>query len=131
MQDKSRSNYRFKQFNKALLLLEDAVDDIENLNRLEKEGLIQRFEYTFELSWKLLKDYLDENGFEVTSPRQVLKTAFKEQLIDHGDEWMVMLDSRNLLSHTYNKDQFDKAIQMITQSFITRLKQLQKAFNEL
>lgn len=128
MNDKPRYHYRFSQFTKAYHLLEDAVKNIQNLNRLEKEGLIQRFEYSFELAWKLLKDYLDDQGISVTSPRQTIKTAFSQGIIKDGDSWIVMLESRNLLSHTYNEEQFEKSVEMINTEFYPNLSNLKTTF---
>ena len=68
---------------------QEAVAD-PDLNRLEKEGLIQRFEYTFELAWKTLKDYLEGKGVEALYPRDVIKEAFRSGLVTDGDVWMEM-----------------------------------------
>ena len=73
------------------------------LNDLERDGVIQRFEYTFELSWKTMKDYLIYNGVQVSLPREVIKQAFHHQLIRDGQVWIDMLEDRNLMAHVYQE----------------------------
>jgi nucleotidyltransferase substrate binding protein (TIGR01987 family) len=76
------------------------------------EGLIQRFEYTFELAWKTLKDYLEHSGIVLPqiTPKAVLKAAFAAKLIEDGQIWMDMLSHRNLRSHTYDCEKFEEAV---------------------
>ena len=85
------------------------------MNQLEKEGVIQRFEYCFELAWKSVKDYLEESGivFAIVAPRQVLKEAFAAKVLSDGQVWIDMLDHRNLLSHTYSLASFEAAVNAI------------------
>lgn len=130
MNDKPRYHYRFAQFSKAFEMLREAVESVEQLNRLEQEGLIQRFEYSFELGWKLMKDYLQDQGITTTSPPQTIKTAFSEGLLQDGDSWIIMLESRNLLSHTYNEEQFYRAIELIESTFFPNLIDLKHRFEE-
>lgn len=111
-----RWKQRFQNFDRAVLLLREAMHDgPDSLNALEKEGTIQRFEYCFELAWKTMKDDLEANGFIFTTltPRQVLKDAFMAKLIPDGQVWIDMLDHQNLLSHTYSPLVFDEAIHAI------------------
>jgi len=93
---------------------------------LEKEGVIQRFEYCFELAWKTVKDYLEESGFvfATVTPRQVLKDAFAAKILAEGQVWIDMLDHRNLLSHTYNLASFEKAVEAIHPRYLAALAQL-------
>lgn len=111
---KPRWIYRFDNFNRALNLLREAllIMDDRNLNQLELEGVIQRFEYTWELTWKVLKDYLEFKGiiFETITPTDVLKTAIAANLIYDGETWMEALDARNKMSHTYNFKKFEQVI---------------------
>jgi nucleotidyltransferase substrate binding protein (TIGR01987 family) len=91
MEDFPRWVYRFENFKKAFLKLEEAVNlsGQKELSDLEKEGVIQRFEFTFEIFWKLLKDYLQHEGIslETSTPRNVIREAFKAGLISDGDGW--------------------------------------------
>ena len=91
------------------------------LSKLEEQGLVKSFEFTFELAWKTLKDYLTFMEVEVKFPREVLKSAFKYELIDDGDIWMDMLQKRNLMAHTYDETNAQTAIQLITGSYFAQL----------
>ncbi|MDA0242162.1 MAG: nucleotidyltransferase substrate binding protein [Chloroflexi bacterium] len=98
-----RWRQRFQNFAQSLTHLEQAVR-IPAPDIVQRAGLIQFFEVTFELSWKLLKDYLEEQGFiGLKSPREVLKKAFEVELISEGHQWLQLLQDRNLTSHTYNE----------------------------
>ena len=70
----------------------------------------QRFEYTFELSWKTLKDYLEAKGVSVQFPRDALKEGFRAGVLADGEIWLEMLEKRNVLAHTYNETQFTEAV---------------------
>jgi nucleotidyltransferase substrate binding protein (TIGR01987 family) len=75
----------------------------ESLSDLEKDGLIQRFEYTHELAWKVMKDYLKYQGtVDLGGSRDAIREAFKINLVEDGESWMDMIKSRNLTAHTYN-----------------------------
>ncbi len=104
---------KFENFERAFLRLKEVIDRINTLTLLEKEGVVQRFEYVFELAWKVMKAYLEEQGFEVKSPKNTMRVAFQVGLIDDGDIWMKALQIRNLTSHTYNEEILDEAISFI------------------
>ncbi len=126
--DKPRWVYRFDNFKRAYKLLEEAIDkNSENpLNQLEREGVIQRFEYSWELAWKLIKDFGEHEGivFERITPGQVIKTAFQAKIINQGDIWMQALDDRNKMAHSYNFSEFERVILNIEQYYLP-------IFNEL
>ncbi len=124
-----RFKQRFENFKKAFAQLEKAVNDYNRLNILEKEGLIQRFEYTFELSWKLLKDYLEAKGLMVKFPRDTLKLAFETEIIKNGEKWMEMLEFRNITAHTYDEKNFNIALEKVVKEFYKELKALFNFFN--
>lgn len=122
-----RWKQRFQNFDRAFVLLREAMENgPASLNPLEKEGAIQRFEYCFELAWKCLKDYLEQSGFvfAVVTPRQVLKDAFAAGILADGQVWVDMLDHRNLLSHTYNSANFEKAVEAIHTRYLAAIEQL-------
>lgn len=112
-----RWKQRFQNFEKAYLQLKVPVMEVEHLSDLEKEGLVQRFEYTFELAWKTLKDYLQEQAVDVRFPREVIKESFYYGLIDDGELWMDMLAKRNMMAHTYEEAAFRQAVSDIASSF--------------
>ncbi len=96
------------------------------LTQLEKEGVIQRFEYTMELAWKTLKDYLEAENVVLgqITPRAVIRRAFEAQVIRQGDVWQEALDARNKMSHTYNFRNFERVVDAIEQRYLA-------AFGEL
>ncbi len=108
MNDKDiRWQQRFDNFNNAFLLLESAVNQHKEfgLSELEEQGLIQRFEFTHELAWNVLKDYFEYQGnTSITGSRDATREAFNKGLINDGDGWMEMIRSRNKSSHAYNED---------------------------
>jgi nucleotidyltransferase substrate binding protein (TIGR01987 family) len=97
---------RFQNFEQAFHRLKEAVAK-EELNELERNGLIQRFEFTLDLSWKVTKDYLEEKGFSFKpSPKDTLRLAQESGLIDYAQELIDGLDMRNELSHDYSGEKF-------------------------
>ena len=90
-----RWKQRFENYERAFILLESAIEEGTH-SMLERAGLIQFFEMSFELAWKVLKDYLEANGTVVKSPREAIKTAFQQGLIKNGHAWMDALTDRNL-----------------------------------
>lgn len=102
-----RWQQRLTNFNKALAQLDDAVELMQQreLTKLENQGVIQCFEYCYELGWNSLKDYLVWQGFEgITGSRDTIREAFSTGLIEDGHGWMQMLTDRNRTSHTYNEE---------------------------
>ncbi len=122
--NENRWRQRFQNFKKAYQLFYTAIQSFDSLNTLEKEGLIQRFEYTFELAWKTVKDYLEYQEVLVTFPREVIKSAFHHGLIEDGEIWMDMLEKRNLLAHTYDEERFQLAVSMIKDHYYAAISQL-------
>jgi nucleotidyltransferase substrate binding protein (TIGR01987 family) len=126
-----RWKQRFQNFDRGFVLLREALErEPEALSMLEKEGVIQRFEYTFELAWKTLKDYLEEDGLVISpiTPRQVIKEAFAAKLIPDGQVWVNMLDHRNLLSHTYDSSVFEQAVEAIARLYLPAMSKLHEFF---
>ena len=123
-----RWQQRFQNFDRALCLLRSALAgrNLENYNELEMEGLVQRFEYTFELAWKTIKDYLENSGVVLAqvTPATVIKEAFSAKVIADGELWMEMLKRRNLLSHTYDFQHFQAAVVAIHAHYLTAFEQL-------
>ena len=122
-----RWKQRFQNFDRAFVLLRDAMENGPSaLNPLEKEGVIQRFEYTLELAWKTVKDYLEQSGLVLASvtPRQVIKEAFAARVIVDGQTWIDMIDHRNLLSHTYDPANFEEAVEAIHGRYLPAFRQV-------
>jgi len=122
-----RWRQRFENFDRALGLLREALaNGQENLSPLEQEGAAQRLEYTLELAWKCMKDYLEDSGVTVSpaTPRQVIKEAFVAKIITDGQTWIDMLNHRNLLSHTYDFAVFEEAIRATEDHYLPTLQAL-------
>lgn len=124
-----RYKQRFENYKKSFVLLQTAVA-IENPSVVEKAGVIQFFETTFELAWKLLKDYLNYLGYDVKSPRDAIKTAYSTELIKNGDVWIEALMDRNLTTHTYDEKIADEIYVKIKENYYFLLEALHKQFEE-
>ena len=125
-----RYKQRFENFEKSFLKLQEALDILEPSD-IEKAGIIQYFEISFELSWKLMKDYLLYLGYDVNSPRESIKRAFAIGLIDDGEEWLNALIDRNLTVHTYDQEQADEIYQKIANVYFNLLQNLYNKFKDL
>ena len=103
--DETRWKQRLATFGQALAQLDEACAQ-DCYSNLEHAGLVQTFEFTFELSWKVLKDLLFYEGYEAKSPRSVIRKSFEVERIDDRDCELLLqaLEKRNYLSHTYGKD---------------------------
>ncbi len=132
LDDRPRWIYRFDNFRRAFSLLREAVEAMEEreLSQLEKEGIIQRFEYTWELTWKTLLDYLTYQGIVLPTktPRSVIVAAFQADIIEDGDGWMAALEARNKMSHVYNFKVFEELIDAIRVRYLALFDQVYEDF---
>ncbi len=125
---------RASHFAKALSQLEEAVDLAQQrpLSRLEEQGLIQAFEYTHELAWNTLKDFLESRGASALyGSKDATRQAFKAGLIENGEAWMDMIQSRNLTSHTYNEALASKIASAILNTYVAEFKALRARLEKL
>ena len=116
-----RWKQRFQNFSRAFLLLREALEnDLASLNQLEKEGCIQRFEYTFELAWKVLKDKMEYDGLvlDQISPKAIVRQAFSTKYLDNADIWLKMIGDRNLMSHTYDFSKFEAILSTVQTEYL-------------
>ena len=116
-----RWRYRFANFSRAFSLLREALENGANgLSDLEREGVVQRFEYTFELAWNTLKDRMEYDGLILPSvtPRAVIRQAFQAKLIADGDVWIDMLNDRNLMSHRYDFATFRRVVNDVERRYL-------------
>lgn len=102
-----RWRQRFVNFEKAFLQLQKATE-LDNYDEIQRAGLIQLYEITFEQAWKVIKDYLEAEGFILKYPREVIKQAFQSELIQNGHAWIDALEDRNLTVHTYEEEIAEK-----------------------
>lgn len=128
-----RWKQRFENYQKAFGQLKSAIED-NGVNPIDiiKEGVFQRFEFTHELAWKVMKDYLEFEGIQnITGSRSATREAFNLGLIQKGQVWMDMIESRNKTVHTYNQDvlivEFKKVVEdyfVLFEAFEEKMKSL-------
>ncbi|MFD2628015.1 nucleotidyltransferase substrate binding protein [Oceanobacillus kapialis] len=116
-----RWKQRFENFEKSFKLL-GKYSKQPISTELERAGIIQFFETTFELAWKVLKDYLEAECYVAKSPRESIKQAFQAEIIADGHLWMNALSKRNLTSHTYDEELAKKLVNEIQEQFLPILK---------
>lgn len=126
-QEDIRWKQRFAHFRKAFHLLEQTIA-IEHPSDAERAGLIQFFEMTFELAWKVLKDFLEAEGYTVIGPRDAIKQAFQSGILDDGHVWLEALKDRNLTVHTYEETLALAVEQKIKTTYFPVLKKFSNQF---
>lgn len=127
-----RWKQRFQNFSKAMAQLQKFIDKGENLNELEEQGMIQAFEYTFELAWNLIKDYYEFQGdSNIQGSRDAFWLAYNRGLISDGDTWMKMIESRTRTSHTYNEETADEIAQAVLHQYYQLFHNLLNTMGEI
>lgn len=110
-----RWKQRFDNYQKAFLQLTEFIEKGE-LNKFEKQGLIQCFEYTYELAWRLMKDYLEYQGIVgIGGSRDAILHSYRNELISDGQIWLDMVDDRIHSVHTYDEEKAEEIIAKIYQ----------------
>ncbi len=110
---------KYTDYIKAVVRLKEVLET-DTSNTLIYDAAIQRFEFTYELGWKLIKRYMEYTGIaEVNSPRSAFKEAFAAGLINRGEVWIEMIDDRNLTAHTYNEDMAIEVFNKIRDRYYT------------
>ena len=125
-----RMRERYEDYKKALERLKEAM--LEEPTEIIIDGTIQRYEFTFELAWKIMKDYLEYNGFidGLSSPRNIIQLAFQNKIIKNGDIWIQMMLDRNLLSHLYDEEKSREIYNNIKNSYLAQFEQLKQFLEE-
>lgn len=118
-----RWRQRFANFEQSYKLLNKYINQPIR-TELERAGIIQFYEIAFELSWKLMKDYLEAQGLDVKSPRETIKQAYQVGLIEKGHIWIDALTDRNLTVHTYDEKLAEKMVKDIVQVYFPELREL-------
>lgn len=125
---------RFNNFQLALSRLKDGIDTYNQrtLTLLEKQGVIKAFEFTHELAWNVLKDYFEYQGnFNIKGSRDAIKEGFKYSLINDGKVWLQMIETRNLTSHTYDKETAEEIITEIVNKYFFEFVEFEKTMLKL
>lgn len=147
MSEEYRWEFRFKSFLKAFNKLNEAVERLNQdfppdnngsiapddfLDDIIKEGIIQRFEYTHELAWNVMKDFLLQAGnTNIYGSKDATREAFAANLITNGDVWMEMIISRNRTSHTYNEETADAIFSKIMKDYVVAFRDFRKKMEPL
>ena len=123
---------RIENFNRAFKIFSAAVNayNKDNQDILTHMALIQSFEVCFELAWKVLKDYLDNNGIKGFMPKEIIKYAFSNDIIKNGQLWIDMLNARNSTSHEYNLDKVNIIITSIASPYYDELKRFSEQIKD-
>jgi nucleotidyltransferase substrate binding protein (TIGR01987 family) len=120
-----RWKQRLANFTKALAQLEKFVSQAPDLNEMEQQGLIQSFEYNFELSWNVIKDFYEDQGaVGLQGSRDAYRMAFNRGLIRDGKAWMDMIESRKKTTHTYDERTAKEVVQLILATYYPMFKEL-------
>lgn len=125
---------RFQNFKKALAQLTQAVELSRQrpLSNLEQQGLIQAFEYTHELAWNTFKDFLESRGTtNIFGSRDATRAAFALGLIEQGETWMQMIQSRNQTTHTYNEETVEQIVSAVIGTYAGEFTRLQTRLEQL
>ncbi len=125
---------RFDNYKKAFKQLKDALElsMTRDLSLLEKQGVIQSFEFTHELAWNLIKDYLEYQGYtNIKGSRDVFREAFKIGIIKDGELWMQTIKARNITSHVYDESMVNDVYNVIIKDYCPLFKELLEIFTEL
>jgi len=128
-----RWQQRFSNYKKALHQLGEAValSKSRELSDLEKQGMIQTFEYTHELAWTTLKDFLEFKGQrDIYGSKDASRKAFQLNIVEDGECWMDMIQSRNKTSHTYNKETAEEIVAAVTTSYYMLFLNLEEKLGE-
>jgi len=134
MNEDIRWKQRFQNYKKAFATLKNAVElaSERELSDLEKQGMIQGFEFTFELAWNVMKDYLEEQGITgIIGSKNAIRHAFNKGLIEDGEVWMDMVKDRNLASHVYDEETAEDLFIAIKNIYYFEFNKLAEKMNNL
>ena len=129
MKTTQRWAQRFENFTKAFKKLQEITQEAKKrtLSSFEEQGLVQAFEFTYETAWLTLKDYLSFQGHtRLADPRDTIREAFKTGLIEDGEGWMAMMESRNQTVHTYNEEIASEVMKEVLERYVALFAHLEK-----
>ena len=122
--NQNKANELYIDYQSSLERLSEALGEDITKNSIALDAVIQRFEFTFEIAWKLMRAVLMFRGIEVNSPRMAIKESYREKFFEDGDGWIKMLEDRNLTSHTYKQDLAKEIYERIKNKHYALLKEL-------
>ncbi|MDR3012288.1 MAG: nucleotidyltransferase substrate binding protein [Chitinispirillales bacterium] len=124
---------RLDNYAKAFAILERVhnIQEERELTEAERMGLIQSFEFTFELAWNLMKDYLHHKGISrIVGSRDAIRNAFKNDIIENGEIWMDMIERRNETVHAYDEEVAIRVVNSVSDSYIEEMEKLLKTMRK-
>ena len=127
MNEDIRWKQRFQNYKKALEIMKNAMEltATRELTDLEKQGVIQSFEFTFEMAWNVMKDYLEDQGItDIIGSKNAVRHAFHKGLIEDGQVWMNMIKDRNIASHVYDDETAEELFIAINNTYYHQLNEL-------
>jgi len=130
----SKLETKLINFEKAIARLKEAIDEYkqEDSSKVVRDGLIQRFEFTYELAWKTTKVYLEQIGIvDRNSPKAVIQEAYLQKLITNEENWILMIKDRNLTSHVYDEDMAEEIADRIADTYIVEFESLYNLLENL
>lgn len=127
-----RFNQRLEEYTNALNRLKEGLKKSAD-DDLYIDGILQRFEFTFELAWKTMKDYMEYQGIinKIGSPREIIKSGFSEGILQDGDAWIKMMLARNSLSHIYDEATSREIYKDIKKEYVFLMEKLEEKLQEL
>lgn len=125
-----RWKQRFQNYEKAFGRLVRAIEVVKATpdDDLLQSGLVQTYEYTFELAWKTLKDYLESEGFLLRSPRETIRQGFQSGFIANAEDWLQALADRNLIDHIYDDEVMARVLKDIFERYFFILQEFNTSF---
>jgi len=127
----TRLEYRLKSYKKTLTHLEKFIIKGERLNELEETGIVKAFEYSYDIAWKCLKDFYEQQGeSEIQGSRDAIQLAFNRGMIADGQLWMEMLKDRNRTAHTYNEETAKEIAEAVLHKYYQAFLDLAEEFDK-
>lgn len=125
-----RWKQRFQNYEKAFGRLVRAIEVVKATpdDDLLQSGLVQTYEYTFELAWKMLKDYLESEGFLLRSPRETIRQGFQSGFIANAEDWLQALADRNLIDHIYDDEVMARVLKDVFERYFFILQEFNTSF---
>lgn len=117
-------NYSLQKLSDAFGRLNDGISNTKD--ELDKDGVIQRFEFTFELLWKTLKIFLEDKGILCRSPKDCLVESFKFGIIEDEEPFLEMLDDRNKMSHLYSREESESIFERVKEKYVSEIEKVIK-----
>ena len=125
-----RIRIKKENYHRALIRLQAALEKEADIDDMYLDATIQRFEFCFELAWKLMKAVLEYEGIEANSPRSCIREGWKQGVISNAEAWLEMMEKRSLSSHTYDENAAREIYYEVKERYIDLLKSFDQTMND-